>query len=187
MQKQECSHLWEMINIANGLVVMKKCFHCTKVSTCFIFHNYPPMEPVHEQEHFWNFMESDPALHFDLKCTKCDTLEKLDELVGLMLCTGCNQTCDVDILRRQLGPKNTRVYIALGRRPIDERKKLPEEKINILQDYFSQQSSSLKTKIKIVSHEMIKSIETCYAEMINDKDMLVMVPAKDQNMKPKRL
>ena len=132
MQKQECSHFWEMINVANGLVVMKKCFHCAKVSTCFIFHNYPPLEPCYEQEHFWNFMESDPALHFDLKCTKCSTLVKLDELVGLMFCTGCDQTCDVDILRRKLEPENTRIYIALGHRPIDERKKLSEEKISIL-------------------------------------------------------
>jgi hypothetical protein len=176
MQKQECSHFWEMINVANGLVVMKKCFHCAKVSTCFIFHNYPPLEPCHEQEHFWNFMESDPALHFDLKCTKCSTLVKLDELVGLMFCTGCDQTCDVDILRRKLEPENTRIYIALGHRPIDERKKLSEEKISILQDYFSQQYCSLKSKIKLVSHEMIKSIETCYAKIIKDVEMLFMVP-----------
>jgi hypothetical protein len=176
MQKQECSHFWEMINVANGLVVMKKCFHCAKVSTCFIFHNYPPLEPCHEQEHFWNFMESDPALHFDLKCTKCNTLVKLDELVGLMFCTGCDQTCDVDILRRKLEPENTRIYIALGHRPIDERKKLSEEKNSILQDYFSQQCCSLKSKIKLVSHEMIKSIETCYAKIIKDVEMLFMVP-----------
>ncbi len=176
MQKQECSHFWEMINVANGLVVMKKCFHCAKVSTCFIFHNYPPLEPCYEQEHFWNFMESDPALHFDLKCTKCSTLVKLDELVGLMFCTGCDQTCDVDILRRKLEPENTRIYIALGHRPIDERKKLSEEKISILQDYFSQQCCSLKSKIKLASHEMIKSIETCYAKIIKDVEMLFMVP-----------
>jgi len=187
MQKQECSHLWEMINVAHGLVIMKKCFHCTKVSTCFVFHNYPPVEPCHEQEHFWNFMESNPALHFDLKCTKCSTLVKLDELVGLMLCTGCDQTCEVDILRRQLEPENTRVYIALGLRPVDERRKIPEEKMSLLQDYFNQQNSSLKSKIKIVSHEMIKSIETCYAEMIKDAEMLFMVHEKDQNIKPKRL
>jgi len=187
MQKQECSHFWEMINVADGLVVMKKCFHCTKVSTCFIFHNYPPVEPCHEKEHFWNFMESNSALHFDLKCTKCSTLVKLDELVGLMLCTGCDETCDVDILRRQLEPENARVYIALGCRPIDERKKLPEEKLSLLQDYFNQQSSSLKSKIKIVSHEMIKSIETCYAEMIKDEEMLFMVPEQGQSMKPKGL
>jgi len=180
MQKQKCSHFWEMINVVNGLVVMKKCFHCARVSTCFTFHNKPPLESCHEEEHFWNFMESDPSFHFDLKCIKCGTLVKLDELVGLMLCTGCDQTCEVDILRRKLEPENTRIYIALGHRPIDERRKLSEEKISILQDYLSQQYCSSKSKIKIVSHEMIKSIETCYAKVIKDVEMLFMVPEKNR-------
>ena len=180
MQKEKCSHLWEMINVASGLVVMKKCFHCARVSTCFVFHNKPPLEPYHEGKHFWNFMESDPSFHFDLKCNKCGTLVKLDELVGLMLCTGCDETCEVDIIRRKLEPEHVCVYIALGYRPIDERKQLPQEKISVLQDYFNQQCNALKSKIKIVSHEMIKSIETCYAEMIKDVEMLFTVLSEEK-------
>ena len=91
-------------------------------------------------DHFWNFMESDLSFHFDLKCNKCDTLVKLDELVGLMICTGCDQTCEVDIIRRELEPENVRVCIALGQRPVDERKQLPQEKISIIEDYVSQHS-----------------------------------------------
>ena len=187
MQKQECSHFWEMINVANGLVVMKKCFHCARVSTCFVFHNKPPLESCHEGKHFWNFMESEPSFHFDLKCNKCGTLVKLDELLGLMLCTGCDETCDVDIIRRKLEPEHVCVYIALGCRPVDERKQLPQEKISVLQDFFSQQCRSSKTKIKLVSHEMIKSIETCYAEVIKDVEMFSIAPYADNNMNPKKL
>jgi hypothetical protein len=169
-----------MVNVANGLVVMKKCFHCAKVSTCFTFHNKPPLEPCHEQEHFWNFVESDPSFHFDLKCIKCGILIKLEELVGLMMCTGCDETCQVDILRRKLEPEHTCVCIALGCRPIDERRQLPQEKISILEDYFSQQCNSSKSKIKIVSHEMVKSIENCYAKVIKDVEMLFMVPSEEK-------
>ena len=61
-----------MINVADGMIVMKKCFHC---------------EPNRDGVHFWNFMESDESFHFDLECTACGTIVKLDELVGLMLCT----------------------------------------------------------------------------------------------------
>jgi len=180
MRKEKCSHLWEMVNVASGLIVMKKCFHCGKVSTCFTFHNEPPLEPSHEEEHFWNFMESDESFHFDLKCAKCGTLVKLDELVGLMMCTGCDQTCEVDILRRKLEPEGTRVYIAFGRRPIDERKQLPKEKFAVLEDYFSQQCNSLKSQIKIVPHEMVKSIENCYAEAIKDVETLFLVPSEEK-------
>ena len=170
MQKENCSHLWEMINVSNGLVVMKKCFHCAKVSTCFTFHNKSPVEPCHEGEHFWNFMESDPSFHFDLKCNKCGTVVKLDELVGLMICTGCDETCEVDIIRRKLEPEHVRVCIALGHRPVDERKQIPQEKISILEYYFSEQCKSLKSKMKVVSHEMVKSIENCYANMIESAE-----------------
>ena len=180
MRKEKCSHLWEMINVASGLVVMKKCFRCTKVSTCFIFHNRPPLEPCHEQEHFWNFMESDPSFHFDLKCINCGALVKLDELVGFMMCTRCDETCQVDVLRRKLEPEYTRIYIVLGCRPIDERRQLSQEKISILEDYFNQQCNSLKSKIKIVPHEMVKSIDTCYAKVLNDVQMLFTVASEQK-------
>lgn len=178
MAEEKCLHLWEMVNVASGLAVMKKCFHCIKVSTCFTFHIKAPLESCHEGEHFWNFMESEPSFHFDLECIKCGALVKFDELVGLMMCTGCDQTCEVDILRRKLEPEHTRVYIVLGCRPIDERRQLSQEKISILQDYFSQHCKSIESKIKIVSHEMVRNFESCYATVIENMEMLFAVPSK---------
>ncbi len=169
-----------MVNVASGLIVMKKCFHCGKVSTCFCFHDKLPLEPCYEEGHFWNFMEGDPTFHFDLKCTKCGTLVKFDELVGLMMCTRCDETCEVDILSRKLEPEDTRVCIALGYRPIDERRQLPREKIDILQDYINQECKSLKSKIKIVPNEMVKSIDKCYARVIEDVEMLFMAPSEEK-------
>ena len=178
MREDKCSHIWEMVNVAGGLIVMKQCFHCGKVSTCFCFHDKLPLEPSHEGEHFWNFMEGVPGFHFDLKCVNCDTLVKLDELVGLMMCTGCDEKCEVDAIRRKLEPEGTQVCIALGGRPIAERKQIPEEKTAVLQDYFDQQGKSLKTRIKIVSHKMVKSIGSCYAEMVKDADALFITAPK---------
>ncbi|MHC4336627.1 MAG: hypothetical protein ACYSTG_01585 [Planctomycetota bacterium] len=178
MSQNKCSHLWEMVNVASGLIVMKKCFHCGKVSTCFCFHDKLPLEPSREGEHFWNFVEGDPTFHFDLKCINCGTLVKFSELVGLMMCTGCDERCEVDVLRRKLEPQGTCVCIALGRRPIEERKQLPEDKIAFLQDYFDQQGKSLKSKIKVVPDAMVRSIDNCYAEVIKDVDMLFKTALK---------
>ncbi len=105
---------------------------------------------------------------------------KLDELVGLMICTGCDESCEVDVLRRKLEPENTQVCIAMGCRPIDERKQLPEEKLTILQEYFDQQGKSLKSKIKIVPHSMLRSIDNCYAQAIKDLDTLFTPAVKDK-------
>ena len=104
-----------------------------------------------------------------------------------MMCTGCDQTCEVDILRRKLEPEGTRVCIAFGRRPIDERKQLSRKQFDILQDYFSQQAKSLKCKIKIVSHEMVKNIASCYAEEIKDEKTLFMAPSEKNDHQPKTL
>ncbi len=173
MKQGKCAHFWEMVNLAPGLIVMKKCFHCRKVSTCFVFHDKPPLEACHDGEHFWNFMESDASFHFDLRCRKCGTLVNLDELVGLMRCNGCNQTCEVGMLMRKLEPKNTRVYIAVGAQPIKERPQLPREKFDVLKAYFDQQSESLESRIKIVPHKMVKDLGSCYAEVIKDVGTLL--------------
>ncbi len=179
MTEAECLHMWEMVNVANGLVVFKQCFHCGKISTCFTFHSNPPFASSHEGEHFWNCVESKPSFHFDLKCAKCGTLVALDELVGLMFCTRCNQACEVDLLRRKLESEHIRLCVVLGRRPIDDRSQLSAEKISILQDYFDQQCESLGCKIKLVSHELVKNIGNCYAEVVEDSQMLFRELSQD--------
>lgn len=95
-----------------------------------------------------------------------------------MMCTGCDEECEVDAIKRQLEPEGTQVYIALGNRPVAERKQIPEEKIAVLQEYFQQQYKSLKTGIKIVFHKMVKSIGSCYAEMVKDADALFAATLK---------
>jgi len=177
MAKGKCSHAWEIANAEHGLVVMKKCFHCGKVSTCFCHHDKLPLESSHEGQHFWNFVEGDPALHFDLKCSKCGTTVEMNELVGLMICTGCDPECKVDALRREFEPQGVHVRIALGGRPIDERKQIPPEKIAVLQQYFDQQAQSGKPKVNVVSHELVRNIESCYARIVEEAEMLSCVPA----------
>jgi hypothetical protein len=168
MNPETCEHVWEMTNVKSRLIVMKKCFHCSKVSTCFIAHRGPPIGTSHEGEHFWNYMESDPSFHFDIKCTKCDKIIDFDELVGIMVCTGCDETCEVDILRKKLVGEGSNVHIALGQRPLDERKALSAEKLAILQEYYHQQGKHLANQVEIVSHELVRDIDKCYAEVIED-------------------
>jgi hypothetical protein len=170
--------LWEMINVTSGLVVMKKCFHCNKVSTCFVFHHDPPLEPCREQSHFWNYVESDETFHFDLRCTKCGATVMLDELVCLMKCTGCDEKCRVCVFKRSLETEEVQVYIAMGRRPVEERRQLSQEQFSALEAYFNQRSESLKSEAKIVRHEMVKDLDKCYTEVISDVDMLFATPER---------
>lgn len=172
MKKKDCSHLWEMTDVITGLIVMKKCFHCDDISTCFIPQNEPPLGTSHEKEHFWNFMGSYQSFHFNLKCSKCRTKVNPDEMVGIMMCTGCDDSCEVNILRRKLEPEQTRVYIVLEQRPVKERKQLPQEKFLVLEEFFDQKSIASKCKIRIVPLKMVRDLSTCYAKPIKDTNVL---------------
>lgn len=180
MQKEKCAHTWQMVNVTPCFIITEKCYHCGKISTYFSTGHNPPMEEYREGEHYWNFMESAQSIHFDLKCTKCNMLVKFDELLGVKMCTGCDENCEANTLLKKLEPERTWVYIAFGCLPVNEKKQLSKEKISILEEYFNQRRKSSKSRIKVISHEIVSNIEDCYAEVIKDVDMLSLtLPEKN--------
>lgn len=172
MSNGECPHVWRMVHVVPGFIITEKCFHCNCVSTYFSAEQLPPFEEYREKEHFWNMVESAQSITFDLECERCGVLVTFQELLGVMLCTGCDGLCQVDVIRRELESERTWIYVAFGFLPIDKRQQLRQDKYAILETYFNQRRRSRRTSIKIVSHELIRDIATCYAEVIKDVDML---------------
>jgi hypothetical protein len=125
-------------------------------------------------------METAQSIRFDLQCTECGTLVELKELMGLMMCTGCDEKCQVDALMKKHEAERTWIYVAFGFLPIDETEQLSKEKIAVLEDYFNQRRKSSTSRIKIVSHEMVKNHATCYGEVIRDLDLLSLTPPEDE-------
>ena len=121
-------------------------------------------------------METAQSIRFDLQCKECGKVETFNELMGLMMCTGCIEDCDVNRLMIELEAEHTWVYVAFGFLPVDEKKQLSLEKIAIVEDYFNQRRKSSTSRIKIISHEMVKNYATCYAEVIRDLDLLSLTP-----------
>jgi len=177
MKEENCDHQWEMINVQTGLIITENCFKCDKTSTYFCLEQYPPLEEYREGDHFWNVMESAQTIRFDLQCKRCGAVKPYHELAGLMMCTGCDEHCKVDHIRRELEKDRTWIYVAFGFLPEDEVEQLNEEKISILEDYFNQRRKSSKSRIKIVSSELISEIKNCYAHLIKDVGMLDLRPA----------
>ena len=172
MPEIACSHQWEMVDVKYGFIVTEKCFHCSKVSNYFTYEHIPPLEEYREGDHFWNFMDSSQTIRFSLKCSKCDLIIPYNELAGLKLCTDCVDGCKVNDLRKTLEREFYVKRIIHCFLPIEERKYLSREKMQYLEDYFNQRRKSSKSKIKIVSQELVKNIDSCYSETILDKDML---------------
>jgi len=175
MQDVNCSHLWEMVNVHFGFVITEQCSDTKEVMTYFS-EDEPPLEEYREDDHFWNVMETAQSIRFELKCSKCGKVESFDELMGLMMCTGCIEDCEVNLEMKRLENDRIWVYVAFGFMPVEKRKKLPQGKIKVLEDYFNQRRKSKTSRIKIVGQEMVKSYATCYAEVIRDLDLLSLTP-----------
>ncbi len=176
MHQEKCSHSWEMANVRYGFIITEKCHECSKISTYFSLYDRPPLEEYRDKDHFWNVVESAQSIQFDLKCGKCGEEEKFDDLMGLMMCTGCDPVCEVDVAMKKLASQRTWVYVAFGFLPVDERPQLSKEKIAALEDYFNQRRKSTNSSIKIVSSELVKDYAVCYAEVIRDLDLLSLSP-----------
>ncbi|MFH0867275.1 MAG: hypothetical protein V1904_13855 [Bacteroidota bacterium] len=176
MQEKTCKHIWEMINVQPGYIITERCFECGKISMYFTFEEKPPIEESRDGEHFMNVMENAQSFRFDLKCTKCSTLIQYKEFLGLMMCTGCNDNCEVDKLLKKFEKERTWIYVAFGFLSLNERKQLSQEKISVLEEFFNNRRKSSGSKIKIVSYEMIENIAACHGEVIKDIGMLSLTP-----------
>ena len=174
MANGECPHVWRMVHVHPGFIITEKCFHCNTVSTYFSAEQLPPFEEYRENEHFWNMVESAQSITFDLECDSCGRLVAYRQLLGMMLCTGCDPLCQVDVLRRELEAERTWIYVAFGFLPSDKRQQLTGEQYAILETYFNQRRQSRRSRIKVVSHDMIRNVATCYAEVMKDVDMLTL-------------
>ncbi len=172
MQEESCKHLWQISNIKPCFIITEFCYKCKKTTTYYSLEERPPIEEYQEEGHFWNTLGHDQSIRFDLQCEKCGKLVKMEELAGLMMCTGCEEDCKVYSLMKDLEKERTWVYVAFGFLPFDERKQLDQEQISILEDYFNQRRKSLTSKIKIVSGDIIDNFSLCYGDIIKDEDML---------------
>jgi len=165
-----------MTDTVYGFLVTEKCFHCEMISTEFSLDPKPPLEEYREGEHFWNLMESAQTIRYNLKCRSCGRVVELKELLGLMLCTGCDPACQVDVLRKRLEPQRAWVYVAFGFLPEKKHPQLPDEKIALLEEYINQRRKSKTSSIRIVPGRLVSRIQNCYGEVIKDTDMLSLTP-----------
>jgi hypothetical protein len=121
-------------------------------------------------------MENAQSFRFDLQCTKCSHVEKYDDLMGLMHCTGCLPDCEVDILRRKYEAEKTWILVAFGFLPKAKTEPMPSYKLDILTDFFNQRRDTSRSKIKIIPFDLIEDLPRCTGDFIHDVDMLSQEP-----------
>ena len=149
----ECRHRWEMANIQFGFVVFERCSHCNELRTYFSLED--TWDEYREGECQWSIVEKAQTFRFDLKCRDCNRLETFEDLMGLLYCTSCQADCEVEILRKTSEAEKIFVLVAFGFLPQAKTRPIPQQKLDILTDYFNQRRDTSRSKIKIVSFNMI--------------------------------
>ena len=174
MTPTSCSHVWKMKDIMLGFIVTEKCYHCANERNYFTLENNPPFEEYRDGVHLWNIMGISQTQRFNLVCELCGEEVNLRELYGMMMCTACDKDCRAGQLQAKLEPERMWVYVAYGFLPITERKQLSAEQIKCLEDYFNQRLVNSKSKIKVVSQDMVRDMNNCYAMVVKDDSMLCL-------------
>lgn len=177
----KCLHQWTMTNIQFGFVVFEKCFHCNSLGTYFSLENTPILgDKYRDGDCYWSRVENAQSFRFDLRCDRCSREEKFDDLMGFMHCSGCLADCEIDIIQRKYEKEKTWVLVAFGFINKDQRRPLPQEKIDILTDYYNQRRDTARSRIKIVSFDSIRDLSLCRGDFIHDIGMLSMEPPKER-------
>jgi len=173
----ECQHQWEMANIQFGFVVFEKCTHCKGLRPYFSLEDYPILgDKYREGDCFWSRVENAQSFRFDLRCRQCGHLEKFDDLMGLLHCTGCLPDCPVEVLQQRHERERTWILVAFGFLLGRAAQPISPQKIELLTDYFNQRRDTSRSRIKLVSFELISDLSRCRGDFIHDVGMLSLEP-----------
>ncbi|HUV30823.1 MAG TPA: hypothetical protein VMY05_07040 [Acidobacteriota bacterium] len=170
----QCEHRWAMSNIEYGFMVFERCPHCNTLRTHFSTEG--TWDEYRDGDCTFSVVENAQTFRFDLACTRCNHVEKFNDLMGLLHCTGCLPDCKVELLRQECLAQRTFVLVAFGLLPESRTKQIPQRKLDILTDHFNQRRDTLRSTIKIVPFGLIDNLSSCRGEFIYDVGMLSLEP-----------
>jgi hypothetical protein len=177
----DCEHRWDMTDKRFGFVVFEKCYHCSGIRTFFSTEEAPVLwDKYREGDCFWNRVEVAQSFQYNLKCVKCGLVEKFDDLMGLLFCTSCMEDCEVERLQKKYEKEKTWVVVAFGHFPEITRNPIPPRKLDILTDYFNQRRDTTRSRIKVLSFDLVKDLPRCKGVFVHDVGMLSENPPEER-------
>jgi hypothetical protein len=88
------------------------------------------------------------------------------------------EDCEIDSLRRKFEKERTMIIVAFGFLPEAIENPIPQQKLDILTDYFNQRRDTSRSKIKVLPFNLIKNLPRCKGDFLHDVDMLSKEPPK---------
>jgi len=172
-----CQHRWEMRDVRFGFVAFEKCFHCNRLRSSFSPEQWPYLgDEYREGDCYWSRVENAQSFRFTLRCQRCGESRPFDELMGLLHCTGCDPSCQVDVLQRDLEAQGQWVLVSFGFIEEDRPLPVPEDKLGILSAYFNQRRDPSRPSLRLLSADLIGDVSRCRGEFLHDIGMLSQEP-----------
>ena len=163
-----CKHLWSMVNIRSGYLVVEGCAECKARTSFFSTEPTPPVDDYQDGEHFWTYFGSSQAVKFDLSCAACGESVSLHDMMGLMLSTCRDPKCEVGRIAAGGGP-GAWVYVALCADSTHSSGRcVSDAGIKALTEYFNFRIRDPAKKIIVVPCIKCDSIDTCHGIVIAD-------------------
>ena len=168
MTPAPCRHRWSIVHVRSGYLVVEGCHRCNARSSFFADELRPPVDKHVEGEHVWSYLGSSQAVKFDLECSLCGKITKLDDVMGLMLSTCKEPDCGVGRIAAEAGP-GTWVYVAFCADSTHRSGRcISREGIEALTEYFNAGIKSRGKRVIVVPCIECKSIDTCEGIVIAD-------------------
>lgn len=112
-----CDHRWVQSGLQEGFLYIEYCYHCDQfrsffsVESCYIGDEYV------ENKHRWNYFFRSRSMRFDLVCAKCNTNVVMDDLLGIVRCSACTGSCQMNLITQLAIESSISVLAALFETP----------------------------------------------------------------------
>lgn len=114
----ECDHRWVQTNQQEGFLYIEYCYHCKRFRGFFSAESCYLGDEYVENKHRWNYYFSSRSMKFDLMCAKCRTNVVMDDLLGIMCCSGCTDQCQMNLITKLAKESHICVLAALFETPL---------------------------------------------------------------------
>jgi hypothetical protein len=168
-----CAHRWSLVDIRSGYLVVEGCHHCGARGTYFSTEVAAPVEEHQDGPHHWQYLVSSQAVTFNMRCDDCGETVDLGDVVGLMLCTCDDDSCELGRMSVDLG-RDTSIYVALCSDSTHETNPdcVSEAGLAALNEYFNQRLREGRKKILVVPDKMCGNVDCCPGIVIADSGLI---------------
>jgi hypothetical protein len=168
-----CAHRWSLADIRSGYLVVEGCHHCGARGTYFSTEPAAPVEEYWDGPHHWQYLVSSQAVTFNMRCDLCGEAVDLGDVVGLMLCTCEDPSCEIGHLAAERG-HDTSIYVALCSDSTHETNPacVSDAGIAALNDYFNQHRREGRKKILVVPCKLCGDVDCCPGVIIADSGLI---------------